>query len=275
VLDLFLGVVNIKGWIKLYRELLKKAIWSQSTPEQKTILITLLMMANHDVKEWEWKGKKYICEPGEFITSLESIRENAGKGISIQNIRTALVRFEKYDFLTSEVTNKNRRITIKNWALYQSKDEQLTSKLTSNQQATNKQLTTNKNVKNVKNNKNNKQVVEEGANVFNFFQENIGLITPFQAEYIQSYLDDGVEEKFVKEIIVDSIGKDNPWSWIRKVLESSAKKNIKTLEQYKATKVEHKRKAETKYKSNNAPPQTKNHEQRKYSDDYLNSLYEN
>ena len=102
------------------------------------------------------------------------------------------MRFEKYDFLTSEVTNKNRRITIKNWALYQSKDEQLTSKLTSNQQATNKQLTTNKNVKNNKNNKNNKQVVEEGANVFNFFQENIGLITPFQAELIQSYLDDGL-----------------------------------------------------------------------------------
>lgn len=136
-----------KGWIKLHRHLMDKAIWTDSTPEHKTILITLLMMANHKVKEWEWKGEKYVAKPGQFVTSLEKIAINAGKGVSIQNVRTALKKFEKYGFLTNESTNKNRLITIENWESYQCKDEEVTS----NQQATNKQLTTNKNVKNDKN----------------------------------------------------------------------------------------------------------------------------
>lgn len=141
----------MQGWVKLHRELIEKAIWTESTPEQKTILITLLMMANHKEKEWEFKNERYKAKPGQFVTSLKSITEKSGKGISIQNVRTALDRFKKYDFLTYESTNKNRLVTIVNWELYQTKKEKLTSESTSSQQATNKQLTTNKNVKNVKN----------------------------------------------------------------------------------------------------------------------------
>lgn len=140
----------MSGWIKLHRCLIDKAIWKCSTPEQKTILITLLMMANHKENEWEWNGEKYMVQPGQFITSLNSIAEKSGPGISIQNVRTALSKFEKYEFLTSKSTNKNRLITIVNWSSYQSKDDELTSNLTSNQQAVNKQLTTNKNDKNDK-----------------------------------------------------------------------------------------------------------------------------
>ena len=127
--------------------------------EQKVILITLLLMANHEEKEWEWQGEKFKCKPGQFITSLKSIAEKAGPGISLQNVRTALSKFEKYEFLTNQSTNRNRLITITNWRLYQSQDKQLTSKLTSSQQTANKQLTTNKNDKNDKKNKNNPPIV--------------------------------------------------------------------------------------------------------------------
>lgn len=143
------------GWIKLYRQLLEKPIWQESTPEQKVILITLLSMANHEEKEWEWQGEPYKASPGQFVTSLESIKRKCGKGISMQNVRTALKRFEKYEFLTNKPTNKNRLITIVNWEVYQSKDVDLTKEVTSNSQAANKQLTTNKNYKNEKNEKNN------------------------------------------------------------------------------------------------------------------------
>lgn len=130
------------GYLKLWRELFTKPIWLESTPEQKTILITLLAMANFSNKEWEWKGKSYKAKRGQFVTSLDSIAKNAGTGISVQNVRTALKRFEKYEFLTSQSTNRNRLITIVNWELYQQNDNELTSNLTSSQQAANKQLTT-------------------------------------------------------------------------------------------------------------------------------------
>lgn len=141
------------GWIKVYRDLLDKPIWIESTPEQKTILITILMMVNHHKKEWEWQGKPYHVKPGQVVTSLDSIAQKCGKGVSVQNIRTALNRFEKYEFLTNESTNKNRLITIVNWGFYQQNEDELTSKSTSSQQIFNKQLTTNKNDKELKNGK--------------------------------------------------------------------------------------------------------------------------
>lgn len=141
------------GWIKVYRDLLDKPIWVESTPEQKIILITILMIVNHQKKEWEWRGKPYRVKPGQVITSLDSIAQKCGKGISVQNVRTALKRFERYEFLTNESTNKNRLITIVNWDFYQHKEDGLTSKLTGSQQITNKHLTTNKNDKELKNGK--------------------------------------------------------------------------------------------------------------------------
>lgn len=126
------------GYLRLYRELASKPIWENSTPEQKVVLITLLMMANFKEKQWEWKGEKFNVKQGQFVTSLEMIAKQCGKGISIQNVRTALVRFEKLNFLTNESTKTGRLITIANWDVYQSLEEYQQS----NQQRPNKDLTT-------------------------------------------------------------------------------------------------------------------------------------
>lgn len=135
------------GWVKLHRVLTDKPIWKCSTPEQKTILVTLLLMVNHEEAEWEWMGAKFKVSPGQTITSLENIAKEAGKGISVQNIRTALVKFEKYGFLTNVSTKTGRLVTIENWELYQSKEENQQS----DKQRPNKELTPNKNKENEKN----------------------------------------------------------------------------------------------------------------------------
>ena len=120
----------MQGWIKTYREILDKPIWKCTTPEQKAILMTILLLANHEGNEWIWQGEKYICKPGELITGLSKLAERSGT--SIRNVRTALKNFEvTYGFLTSKVTNKNRLITIVNWEFYQSTTGEVTSKVTS------------------------------------------------------------------------------------------------------------------------------------------------
>lgn len=148
----------MQGYVKLFRELLKHPLWKDGSPEQKCILVTLLLMANHDEGRWLFKGEEYHVKPGQFITSIQSIKEACGKGISTQNVRTALVKFEKHGFLTNQSTNHNRLITIENWGKWQVGDgdvnKAINKQLTSNQQATNKQLTTNKNDKKDKNDKN-------------------------------------------------------------------------------------------------------------------------
>ncbi|MEN8128136.1 MAG: hypothetical protein ABFR90_10080 [Planctomycetota bacterium] len=113
------------GWIKLYRCLLDDPIWQCSTNEQKVILVTLLLMANHAEAKWQWNGRPYHCQPGQMITSLDSIRKKCGKHISPYNIRTALKRFETFGFLTNQSTKTGRLITICNWECYQSVSESI------------------------------------------------------------------------------------------------------------------------------------------------------
>ncbi len=109
-------------------------------------------MANHSDNEWEFAGEKYTCKPGQFITSLDGIVEKAGKGISQQNVRTSLKRFEKLEFLTDKSTQQNRLITICNWENYQDKNDgtniEANRCLTDDQQTPNRRLTPNKNDKN-------------------------------------------------------------------------------------------------------------------------------
>lgn len=103
------------GWIKLYRSLLQKAVWKDSTAQQKVVLITILLLASHSEAEWVWKGKRYTCHPGQLKTSLDSLSSVCGKDISTQNVRTALKNFEKLGFITNESTKTGRIITVNNW----------------------------------------------------------------------------------------------------------------------------------------------------------------
>jgi DNA replication protein DnaD len=145
------------GWIKLYRCLLDDPLWQCGTNEQKIILITLLLMANHAEKKWQWQGKPYICRPGQMITSLQSIQEKCGKKISIQKIRTALERLKNMGFLNKQTSKHNTLITICNWELYQNRDSSdntvNNNHITNPSQTDNYPITTNKNEKNGKNEK--------------------------------------------------------------------------------------------------------------------------
>ena len=147
------------GWVSLWRELYKKPIWANSTPEHKAVLIVLLGLVNHEPTEWEWKGKSYTVKRGQTITSLQSIKILCGKGVSIQNIRTSLLRFEKLHFLTNESTKTGRKLTICNYDTYQKQADKANKdsnkELTKDQQRGNKDLTPNN--KDNKDNKDNKR----------------------------------------------------------------------------------------------------------------------
>lgn len=135
----------MNGFILLHRCLLDKPIWFNSTPEQKTILITLLSMVTHKRMRWDWNGKVFDLQPGQVVTSLPKIVEKCGKGVSEQNVRTALARFKKLEFLTDESTAKGRLISIVNWQVYQDREyianRQTNRCLTDDQQTPNRHLT--------------------------------------------------------------------------------------------------------------------------------------
>ena len=120
----------MQGWIKLHRELIEKTIWVNSTLEQRTILITMLCMANHKPNKWEFNGEVIEVTEGQFITSLPKIAEMCNhKSITVAKVRKALERFERLGFLINESTYQNRRITIVNWKKYQCCNEEKVQKL--------------------------------------------------------------------------------------------------------------------------------------------------
>jgi hypothetical protein len=132
-----------RGYIKAWRGLPDHPIWKLSTSNQRSVLMALLWLASYKEKQWFWKGEKFIVKPGQMITSLESIAEKSGYGVTIQNVRTALARFEKLEFLTNESTKQGRLITIINWGTYQSQEDSANiddnSCLTDAQQTPNRQ----------------------------------------------------------------------------------------------------------------------------------------
>lgn len=78
----------MNGWIKLHREILNKAIWKCSTPNQRSVLVTMLLLANHHPQQWEWEGLKFTCEKGEFITSIRTLADKSGVGPPDTSLRS-------------------------------------------------------------------------------------------------------------------------------------------------------------------------------------------
>lgn len=136
-----------RGFICLWRKTKDDPIWFNSTPEQKVIFITLLFMARWREQKYDIYGDTITLNPGQFITSYSEIKKLTGKGVSMQNVRTGIDRFEKLGFLTREVTKRGSLITIVNWRKYQDMDYETNMEsnieLTSHQQGTNKALTLN------------------------------------------------------------------------------------------------------------------------------------
>lgn len=144
----------MSGWIKLHRKLLHSDMYKALNAVQRDVMLQLLLKANHDHRKWEWKGKVFQCQPGEFITSIDSIKNACSPGTSAKNVRTALAKLEMWEFLANESASTGRKITIVNWGRYQGDDEGTGKpngrKTAGKRQTTGRQLATNKNNKELK-----------------------------------------------------------------------------------------------------------------------------
>jgi len=117
-----MGNLSNNGWIRLWRKLLTKRIWTETDPKEKTIMITLLLMANFEPTKTIWKGKEIVLKPGSMIVTLEDILY-VSKTETVYELACVLDRFETaFDFLKQKKLSDDphkRLITILNWKQYQ------------------------------------------------------------------------------------------------------------------------------------------------------------
>lgn len=122
------------------------------------LFIHLVLNASH--KETRYMGQ--IIPRGSLLCGRLKLALDTG--MSEQTIRTCIKKLKLTNEITTKSTNRYTIITVCNYNIYHSDDEninqqsnqQSNQQLTSNQPATNQQLTTYKNVKNDKNDKNDK-----------------------------------------------------------------------------------------------------------------------
>jgi len=141
----------MEGYIKFHRSILNWEWWHDINVFR--LFTYLLLKANHKAKSWRGINIKR----GQLITSLPSLEKQTG--LSVQQIRTALMKLKSTGELTEQSTNKYRLITLVNYCEYQGTDKdsnrqkniQDNRQSTGNQQASNRLATANKNDKNIKN----------------------------------------------------------------------------------------------------------------------------
>lgn len=198
----------------MHRSIEDKAIWKCSSPEHRSVLITILLNVNHEASEWIWKGEKFTCKPGQMITSLSSLAKKSG--VSVKNVRTALSKFEKLGFLANESAKTGRLITVVNWEFYQSNGNSAAKEQADRVQTNGSGVAPNKNNKNNKNEKNTKYTCafEEFWKVYPRKKEKANAYKCYKARLNDGYSEDdllraakayadeckekGAEERYIK-----------------------------------------------------------------------------
>lgn len=74
---------------------------------------------------------------------------------------------------------------------------------------------------------------KERDEIINFYNNNFGLITPFIADNIFTYLTDGLEDKLIVKAMEEAIANNvRRWNYVKAILDDCLNNNIYTKEQY-------------------------------------------
>lgn len=88
---------------------------------------------------------------------------------------------------------------------------------------------------------------EEKEKIIDFYNNNFGLITPYVAENIFSYLEDGLQQDLIIRAMEEAISNNiRKWNYVKTILNDCVNNQIKTLEQYTIKQREFKNKKANK-----------------------------
>jgi predicted transcriptional regulator len=138
----------MEGYIKLHRKILDNGIFRK--PKVSHLFNYCLLRANWSDKTICWNGQPLVVERGSFITGRKQIALETG--LSEQNVRYALRTLHTFGMVkpsSEKSTSKFTYLTVCNYNDYQhledEANQQSNQQVTSNQPASNQQVTTDKN----------------------------------------------------------------------------------------------------------------------------------
>ncbi|MGI8314910.1 DnaD domain-containing protein [Halobacillus mangrovi] len=241
----------MQGWLKLHRKILHSEIFENE--KLLKVFIYCLTKASHKSTESRVGRQKVTLKPGQFIFG----RKKAALELSMKEstVRDYIKILQEDNVISVNTTNKYSVLTVENWGIYQSNDEEYDNKQTAEKQQNDnsspserQQKDTYKNGRELKEVKNVKEFITTTTSEqmefdsIQFYQNNIGIIRPQLSEEIKSwskYLGDSL----VVEAMKRSLDRNKPsWGYVKSILQSWIGKGIRTLEQANAEEVEYKNK---------------------------------
>ena len=248
----------MEGWIKLHRKILDNPIITKNS-ETLAVWIYLLLNATHQEYDTLFKGKRITLQKGQLITGIISISKKLK--INKDKVQRILKSFENDKQITQQTSNRNRLITILNWNKYQDIDKQNDKQVINKCETDDKQVITNKNVKNIKNDKNVKTIIVDDSRVgglqeiksddscvdglqeniasdscvdglqeiIDFYNNNIGLITPYGLEVLEDYTKEFGKDVVIYAMQISVEANKRTIRYIRAILNNWHKAGIKTL----------------------------------------------
>jgi len=121
------------GYISLHRKFKENPIYSDS--QAVHLWIHILILANHKDNQFVFNGSLVSVKRGQLITGRRSLEEQTG--ISESKIQRLLKLFEELKMIEQQMNSKSRLISITNYHLYQSSEQQTNSKRTAREQHVN------------------------------------------------------------------------------------------------------------------------------------------
>ena len=138
----------MQGWIKAHRQMLENPIICKDS-DYLAVWVYLLLNATHREYDIIFEGERRSLQPGQLLTGRKSI----GKKLKVNEskVQRILKTFENEQQIEQEATPRNRLISIVNWQIYQSNEQQNEQQVNNNRTTSEQQVNTNKNIKNIKN----------------------------------------------------------------------------------------------------------------------------
>nr|WP_239540114.1 DnaD domain protein [Salimicrobium jeotgali] len=228
------------------------------------VFIYCLTKASHKSTESRVGRQKVTLKPGQFIFG----RKKAASELSMNEstVRDYIKILQEDSVISINTTNKYSVITVENWGIYQSNDEEHDNKITENRHQKDSSLTskgqqkdTYKNERELKEVKNVKEFITTttsetmNSEAVQFYQNNIGILHPHISNEIARWIAE-LGEDLTIEAMKRALERNKvSWGYVKSILKSWVNKGIKTIEQAEAEEVEHRNKIHRKHQFSKVP----------------------
>lgn len=116
---------------------------------------------------------------------------------------------------------------------------------------------------------------EELKKTINFYEENITLISPFVAEDMEKYLEEGLEAELIIEAMKEAVSRNaRNWSYVVSILNDCCNNKIKTAKQFRIKQEEFKSNKIHKNETKTAKEKVEYEEVEYTEEEYRERLYE-